>query len=82
MPRHRHREFLGFLRTIDLRLKIGAFTPSRGVSFSCAVSAEKENKLSIISAGVVAANPSQKGTSIYSDFKCRGERRSCKVRFF
>ena len=23
-----------------------------------------------------------KGTSIYSDFECRGERRSCKVRFF
>ena len=22
------------------------------------------------------------GTSIYSDFECRGERRSCKVRFF
>ena len=30
------------------------------------------------------ANPSGnlQGTSIYSDFECRGERRSCKVRFF
>ena len=47
-----------------LRLKTGAFRPSIGVSFSCAVSAENENRLSIISAGVVAAKASQKRLSL------------------